>query len=343
MTDASVADTAQGASLESISYGYSDTQLDLFGDPMPIPRSVFKQVMRRNGFQAANQGQSDLATPAKQQGLIGMYRMLTLMRKKLREKKGIKNLIYMDMYSGIGENVADGQRIYGSPISMLEGIHRAVRSMNDGPGGVKRHVVFNDIVKGRASEMLPQRVLEFQEDRGLQRNPELLVSYTKQGDIVEIPIIYRDGSAQSLAKSVINRLNNPRSSEHYIIAVDPNGPKHAPWNELEYIWNNFSNHAEFIFHISATTLKRIAKARESGIKANADIPNHVQAMLDKFAHSKGWVRNGVGADYWTLMLLTKFSPDYGWGKDYHLIDSPEGQKVIRSLSLTKKEMAEVAL
>lgn len=343
MTSTSVAKKKGMDNMSAISYDCSDVELDLLGKPVIVPRSKFGQVTRRLGFHAANQGQSDLATPFKQRGLIGLYHTLTLKQKNLHEK-GIKTVVYVDMYSGVGENVANGQRIYGSPISMLEGIYRAVTSMKGELIG-KRMIIFNDIVKGRASEMLPNRVLEWQQLKRLQRNPELLVLHTKDGYQVDIPIHYRDGSAQTMAEAISFIIDGAYKDSHFIIAIDPNGPKDAPWSQVRDLWEKNKRRIDLIFHISATTLKRTAKARDAGLNINPNIPNHIQGLLDNFSCSKGWIRSGVGADYWTLMLLTEFPPKYGWGADvpFHLINSPEGQEVIRSLSLTKKEKAEVAL
>lgn len=71
------------------------------------------------------QGASALATPPKQDGLIGIYDTLTTMRKG-----HFAPVAYIDLYCGSGTNHVDDEIINGSPLSMLEGIKLAIGRMD---------------------------------------------------------------------------------------------------------------------------------------------------------------------------------------------------------------------
>ena len=285
------------------------------------------------------QGCSIAATPAKQDGLKGIYDMIGLMRKNWRGQ-----VIFADMYSGAGKNIIDGQNVRGSPISMLEGLLLSVSRMRGIPSG-NWAIVFNDIVKGRATESLPQAVAGWQEEKRIAVDPTKLICYTKDMQKFTIPISYKEGSAATLTKEIESLLNQYRGC-HVIMAIDPNGPKDAPWNELRSIWDNHGKNAEMIFHISANTLKRVAKARQATNFNFSPMPDHMHGMIKAFRDAGGWIREPLGSDQWTIALLSKYPPEYGWmcqGAKFHKIDSRSGKYIVSRLSLTKKEMAEVAL
>ncbi len=277
------------------------------------------------------QGMSAAATPAKQSGLVGMTHMLTLMRKKLPRR-----VMVADFYCGEGENVVDGEHIKGSPISILEGMTLAISQMDD-PPKMQRRIVFNDIVSRRVMDHLPGVVEAWQADMGLPVNRKQLTCYTKTGMPVVIPIYYWTGSAQSLCGDIETAINN---GFHVIALIDPNGPKDAPWSELRSLYDRLGHRLEIIIHISATTLKRVAKAREAGYNF-APMPDHISGMLSVFHGARGWVREPVGADQWTMLLLSRHAPRYGWntktGPRFLKIDDENGQKLIQHLSTTAKE------
>jgi len=277
------------------------------------------------------QGMSAAATPVKQSGLVGMANMLTLMRKHSR-----KPVMIADFYCGEGENVVDGVHIKGSPISIMQGIAMAIGQMVD-PPKQPRYIVFNDIVSGRVMDRLPGVVERWQSDMGLPVNHMRLTCYTKAGRPVVIPIAYRVGSAQTLCGDIESSINH---GFHVIALIDPNGPKDAPWSELRSLYDRRGNSLEVIIHISANTLKRVAKAREVGYNF-APMPDHISGMLSAFDGAGGWVREPVGADQWTLLLLSKFPPRNGWnpktGPRFLRIDDDNGRELIQYLSTTAKE------
>jgi hypothetical protein len=100
-----------------------------------------------------------------------------------------------------------------------------------------------------------------------------------------------------------------------------------------------------IFHISATTMKRVAKARASCSFEFAPMPDHITALLHEFKNCQGWVRAPVGSDQWTILWVTEFEPKYAWSQadaPFYQLRSPIGQETIRRLSLTRNELEAIA-
>jgi hypothetical protein len=261
--------------------------------------------------------------------------MLTLMRKHSR-----RPVMIADFYCGTGKNVVNDVPINGSPISILEGMALAISKMAD-PPKMQRRIVFNDIVSRRVMDHLPGVVEAWQSDMGLPVNRNQLTCYTKSGRPVVIPVYYSAGSAQSLCGDIETAINN---GFHVIALIDPNGPKDAPWSELRSLYDRLGHSLEIIIHISATTLKRVAKAREAGYNF-APMPDHISGMLSAFNGAGGWVREPVGADQWTMLLLSRHSPRHGWkpkdGPGFLRIDDDNGQKLIQHLSTTAKEREQI--
>lgn len=279
------------------------------------------------------QGSSLAATPIKQQGLVGIYHMTALRRKNYR-----KPTVFVDLYSGNGKNVVGDEVINGSPLSMLEGIKKAVQSMRGAPAA-QWFLVFNDIAPDRATELLPENVMRWQEENKLPVNRDSISLTTADGSKVDIPVQYVCGCARSLVEQIAALLDKLKTA-HVVMMVDPNGPKHAPWEELKQVWERHRQDAELIFHISATTLKRVAKARASTGFAFAQMPDHIAALIDAFKGCGGWGRKPVGADQWTILMLSMFPPRNGWEKAGFLkLDSEawEGERL--RMSMTAKELA----
>ncbi len=234
-------------------------------------------------------------------------------------------MVFVDLYCGSGENKLPGEIIAGSPISMLAGILDAVQHLTP----------------GRATLLLPENVMRWQAENNLVVNPELFQCTARDGSIFSMPIKYRTGSAQDAVECICNIMQVNRKS-HIILMIDPNGPKDAPWVKTKEIWDRYPNRVEMIFHLGATVLKRVSKARDTcGAEFFAPMPDHIAALVDSFSDSDGWVRDPVGKDQWTMLLLSKFPPHNGWktiDASFHKIQSEIGQQVVRRLSLTKKEL-----
>lgn len=278
------------------------------------------------------QGSSLLATPAKQDGLTGIVHMMTLMRKNMA-----RPVVFIDFYCGDGKNLVDGKVIKGSPISILEGVAKAIASMSELPK-YPRQIVFNDIVAERVTDKLPLHIEGWQREMGLPVDCNYLVCYNKLGKRFRVPITYLAGGADSLCDSVFKGI---MYGYHVISIIDPNGPKDAPWEKLKQLYSKHSSSFEVIFHLSATTLKRVSLARESTGFNFRPMPNHVANLIDSFADCGGWIREPVGGDQWTMMLVSKFPPRNGWnvknGPKFYKIDQPEGQQMVEYLSTTAKQ------
>jgi hypothetical protein len=281
---------------------------------------------------AIKQGASPAATSLKQDGLFGIYRM------QGTRWKDRYPLVFVDLYSGSGENVVDGQSIIGSPLSLLSGLAAAIRSSNTVPKYSDWLIVFNDITTGRATDILPENVMRWQEENGLPVNSSVLSVTNKNGWTFNVPIRYMCSPSSDVVED-IQAILGRKNQAHFTLLIDPNGPKDAPWDALREIWEKHKNKVDLLFHISATTLKRCAKAKESTGMNFAPMPDHVKGLIDAFYGCGGWVRGPVGADQWTILLISSRPPKNGWGNSFHLIQSIEGDEVIKRLSLTKSELS----
>lgn len=282
------------------------------------------------------QGRSMLATPAKQDGLVGIINTINTMRQS-----HFKPVIMADFYCGSGENVIDGMPINGSPISMLDGLTTSIARMTSIPTH-PRFLLFNDIVSERALDSLPHAIESWQREMGLPVNKDELVCYNKKSQEFRAAIKYRAGSAQSLCYEIVSAIDR---GFHFVAMVDPNGPKDAPWSELRQIYDSYRGKSiELIIHISSTTLKRVAKAREATDINFSPMPDHISDMLNAFNGCGGWIREPLGRDQWTMLLLSKFPPRNGWnpknGPRFLRINETEGIKLIEYLSTTKKDRGE---
>lgn len=284
------------------------------------------------------QGSSATATPIKQYGLRGIYKTVAMMRSGDR----FPAVVFVDLYCGSGENILPGEIIAGSPISMLAGILDSLRgkgSLTKAPKG-QWLIVFNDIAPGRATVLLPENVMRWQAENGLQVDRDALRVTARDGKEVVIPIKYITASAASVLDEITETLDAYKNAQ-VVMTIDPNGPKDAPWEKLRDVWHKYSQRAELVFHLAATHMKRVAKARNTcGIGFFAPMPDHINALIQSIIGCGGWVREPVGADQWTLLWLTKFPPRNDWktATPFHKIETECGQAVIRRLSLTKKEL-----
>jgi len=280
------------------------------------------------------QGASNLATPAKQDGVKGITYLSALRQKQYGP------MLFVDLYAGSGVNEIGGVEINGTPLSILHGIHDAIRSSKT---EVHRMAcIFSDIATSRATVLLPERVEAFQRELGLPENRNELVVATRRGQVVRVPIFYRESSATEMARLIHQyATQNPRT--RILVGIDPNGPKDAPWPELGRLMNAVGSRVDLYVHLAATAMKRVAGARATGIKF-APMPDHIQHAINFImsGNGAGWIREPIGADQWTLMLLTKNPPKHGWANQgYYLINSPEGREVIKRMSMTKKELASI--
>lgn len=298
-------------------------QLDIFSERPPA------KIRAPRGIKPI-QGASALATPAKQNGLVGMFDTISVMRKNSH-----KPIVFADFYCGSGVNAVNGEEINGSPISMLEGIYLSCQRMK-GPPAQQRYIVFNDIVSDRVLDALPIAVESWQARNRLPVDRNILRCTTKDGIPVSIPITYVASPAQELCNSIDGLI---RGGAHVVALVDPNGPKDAPWEALKRMFRAKERALELIIHVSSNTLKRVSRAREATGFNFSPMPNHVQDMLAAFTGCGGWIREPVGSDQWTMLLLSKFPPYGGWncknGPRFLLIDSTEGSSLIRRLSTTR--------
>jgi three-Cys-motif partner protein len=283
------------------------------------------------------QGQSDIATPAKQDGLHGVYKTINLMRKGLQ-----RPVVFADLYCGSGINHAGGSEINGSPITMLSALHESIASMRGKPT-CSRVVLFADIVSERVNDTLPLIVEQWQRTNGLPVNRNMLKCMTSDRQLVEIPIHYH---AKSADQSLDDMSEAIKRGYHVVITIDPNGPKDAPWKKLREMYLTYWRRLEVVVHVSATALKRVAHARAATSINFAPMPDHIADMVSAFDGAGGWVREPVGADQWTLLLLSNYPPRNGWsprngGARFHRIDDLQGQDVIRRLSLTRKQLEQL--
>jgi three-Cys-motif partner protein len=281
------------------------------------------------------QGSGDLSTPVKQSGIVGLINMLST------RWKGIKGLFFIDMYCGTGKNVLSGGEIDGSPISLLTGLLKTIKSSNT-PQDYGWAVLFNDISPGRATDILPVNVMAWQEANNLTIDKNKLTATTKSNDTFEAYLSYSCSESNELIDTIKWYLGSSKDT-HLVIMIDPNGPKHINWNELKELWDIYKKRVEFIIHISATTLKRVSKAKQATSFSYSYMPDHIGDMFDAFSYCGGWIREPIDKDQWTLALISYFEPKHGWNTkaaSFHKISSEKGQEVITKLSLTKAEWSE---
>lgn len=279
------------------------------------------------------QGGSVAATPIKQDGVVGIFDL------QATRWKNYNPLVFVDLYAGSGRNVIGGESINGSPLSILGGIYRAVSKSRSRPPHPWL-IVFNDIAPGRATSLLPENVMRWQEENGLPVNADSLCMRLKDGSEFVVPIKYLCGPSDDVVQAMRTALDAGFRA-HFVMLVDPNGPKDAPWPDLQMIWNRHGRYVDLVLHIAATILKRVSKARDSVGYDFAPMPNHIAGMLDLFTRCGGWIREPVGADQWTIAMISKYPPKSGWAQknaSFHLINSPDGQQTIKRLTYTKKEI-----
>ena len=276
------------------------------------------------------QGSSAIATPAKQKGLFGIHHMISTKRKNLG---GLH--LFCDAFSGSGLNHIEGEEIQGSPITILSAVTKSFLSFRDQPPTYLPAFVFSDITASRSMEMLPENVAAWQSSNGLQVDPQNLIVSTRHGDYV-MPIHYRGESAEQLLVRIGLFLDQPNRTA--TITIDPNGPKDIPYDALKQLWKTYGKRLTLIFHVGATHLKRVAGAREAGINFRP-LPDHLTGLIELFmSQPRGWIRSPVGADQWTIVMLTHFETAYGWEKQgYHKLTTPIGQQVLSDLSLTNAQ------
>ena len=279
------------------------------------------------------QGASAAATPIKQEGLLGIFNV------QATRWKDKYPLVFVDLYAGSGRNVVGGESINGSPLSMLAGIHLALTRSNTRPR-FSWLIVFNDIAPGRATDLLPENVKRWQEENGLPVDADGLTVTLKDGSDYRVPIQYRCGPSDDVVQAIRSALDDGTKA-HFVMLVDPNGPKDAPWPDLKAIWAAHGNYVDLVLHIAATMLKRCSRARDATGYDFAPMPDHIAGMLELFRKSGGWIREPVGADQWTIALICKYPPRQGWSRktaSFHTIESRAGQETIKRLTYTKKEL-----
>jgi hypothetical protein len=250
-------------------------------------------------------------------------------------------MLFVDLYSGSGVNEVGGTDINGTPLSILHGIPDAIRSSKTEVCGMA--CIFSDIAPERATVLLPERVEDFQQKLGLEVNRNELVVETRKGQVVRVPIFYRQSSALEMAQFIHQyAIQHPRI--RVLVGIDPNGPKDAPWPELGLLMQSVGSRVDLYVHLAATAMKRVSGARAATGMQFAPMPDHISHAIQFImaGDGAGWIREPIGADQWTLMLLTRNPPKHGWASQgYHLINSPEGREVIQRMSMTKKELASI--
>ena len=152
------------------------------------------------------------------------------------------------------------------------------------------------------------------------------------------------GAFESTASDQIKHIHKIAKQDkkaHFIIVVDPNGPKALPFDEIEQLSKDKSvrNRVDIIVNVSATSIKRMVKHR---ISAGAKYDWWIKAVeylgrdfFQRIAKNyKGaWIRKPLGDKQgWVIMAYFNWSPPKNdWNKAGFIdFNSKQGQQALLS-------------
>lgn len=247
-----------------------------------------KQAIQLSLFQ----GVSDV-TPHKELGFFGICNT-RLTQRKFQDY--IDSVYLCDVFSGDGHNVVNGEVLAGSPVKMAQAI--------DASGIAETKDIFllcSDIRKDAI---------------------HTLNRYFSESNHSCETSIYQRSAADQL--KFIHAIARQEPSSHFIVTIDPNGPKALPFEEIKKLSSDplLKNRVDFIVNISATSVKRMIRHRQSA-GANYDwwistVENIGRDLVMNIAqHYKGaWIRRPLGDKQgWLMVAYFNWSPPkHDWKK-----------------------------
>lgn len=231
------------------------------------------------------QGVSDV-TPKKELDFFGICNTRLTQRKF---QKYIGSIYLCDVFSGGGHNVINGEVITGSPIKMAQAIEAS------GISDTKNvFLLCSDIRKDAINT---------------------LTKYFSKSNHTCKTSIYQRAAADQL--KFIHEIARKEPKAHFIITIDPNGPKSLPFHEIKALSSDPSlkNRIDFIVNISATSIKRMIRHRQvTGanydwwIKTVQSLGNDL--VMEIAQHYKGaWIRKPLGDKQgWMMVAYFNWSP-----------------------------------
>ena len=243
------------------------------------------------------QGVSDI-TPQKELGFFGICQT-RLMQRKFQPY--IKTVYLCDVFSGEGHNVVNGEVLAGSPIKMAQAI--------DVSGIVETKEVFL-----MCSDIRRDAI-------------HTLTRYFSESDHSCETSIYQRSAADQLR--FIHDIAKQESNSHFIITIDPNGPKTLPFKEIKDLSSDpaLRNRIDFIVNISATSIKRMIRHRQSaGVNYDwwiGTIESIGRDLVMEIAkHYKGaWIRKPLGdRQGWLMVAYFNWKPPNNDWKKAGFID-----------------------
>lgn len=238
------------------------------------------------------QGVSDV-TKKKELDFYGIC-STRLMQRKFQPY--IKQIYLCDVFCGDGQNVINGEILSGSPVKMAQAIE------SSGITETKAVYLIASDIRRDAVTKLNNHFSETQ--------------YS-----FETAIIQKTASEQI---KYIHQVAIEEKDAHFILVVDPNGPKALPFNELKVIAQDksVSSRVDVIINISVTSIKRMVRHR---ISAGANYPWWIKDVdclgKDFFLrlakdYKGAWIRKPLGDKQgWVILAYFNWSPPRNdWSK-----------------------------
>jgi len=238
------------------------------------------------------QGVSDV-TPKKELGFFGICNTRLTQRKF---QSYISSIYLCDVFSGDGHNVVNGEVLAGSPIKMAQAIDASCISNTKDV-----FLICSDIRKDAV---------------------QTLTRYFSESNHTCETSIYQRSASDQL--KFIHKIARQEPKAHFIITIDPNGPKALPFNEIKQLSSDplLRNRVDFIVNISATSIKRMIRHRQSTganydwwIKTVNSIGTDLIMAIARY-YRGAWIRKPLGDKQgWLMIAYFNWSPPkHDWKK-----------------------------
>jgi len=255
------------------------------------------------------QGVSDV-TKKKEMDFFGICNTRLAQRKF---QSYIKQVYLCDVFCGDGQNVINGEILSGSPVKMAQAI--------EGSGITETKDVF--LI---CSDIRRDAITKLNEH------------FSSSQYSFNHAIIQKTASEQI---KYIHQAAREDRDAHFIVVVDPNGPKALPFEEIESIAmdQSITKRVDIIVNVSATSIKRMVQHRLSAgakyewwIKAVEYLGRDFFQRLAR--HYKGaWIRQPLGDKQgWVMLAYFNWSPPKNdWSKAGFInLNSKKGQQALLS-------------
>lgn len=238
------------------------------------------------------QGVSDV-TQKKEMDFYGICNTRLCQRKF---QPYIKQVYLFDVFCGDGQNIVNGNIITGSSLKMAQAIEASGISETKDV-----FLICSDIRKDAVSKLNTQ--------------------FSSSQYSFENIVVQRTASEQI---KHIHKIAREDKNAHFIIVVDPNGPKTLPFDEIEAIAKDsaITKRVDIVVNVSVTSIKRMVQHR---ISAGAKYDWWIKTVeclgrdfFKKLARNyKGaWIRKPLGdRQGWVVLAFFNWSPPRNdWSK-----------------------------